>query len=212
MEYKENKDSIFSSYDTIPKLIKEYSLPITTIRFNKALKKINFIIKEPLLNQNNWIIKGDGLKYGINLIKDSKYRNQNIPDWYKVHIFDNNTMKFINLDSDSNIKMTSALFEKNKFYELYQLVKEQLEDKKINKIIKDETKKTEELEREDWLRHVNCPTCGEETNIHKKDKRKRAAGYSIQRFFCNKCNKVFQMNFDELKKLIQEYQERNSIL
>jgi len=128
-EYEKIKNSILSNYDTIQNLIKEYSLNISTAKFNKALKNLNFIEKDSSLNQNDWIIKDAGLNYGINLIKKkSIYMHKNIPDWYKIHIFDNTKMKLIKFDSNFNIKMTSVLFEKNKFNELYHLVKQELEN------------------------------------------------------------------------------------
>lgn len=134
--------------------------------------------------------------------------HENIPDWYKIHIFDNSKMELIKLKSNFNIKMTSALFEKNKFNELYQLVKQELENYQLNNINVNKTTSNRKLEREKWLRHVECPNCGEKTNIHKKDKRKRKAGY-IQRFYCNECNSMFQIELDKLEKMIQEYKEDN---
>ena len=61
------------------------------------------------------------------------------------------------------------------------------------------------VEREKWLRHVECPNCDEKTNIHKKDKRKRIAG-EVQRFYCNECNSMFQVDLEKLEKMIQEYE------
>ena len=168
-EYEKIKNSVLDSYDTLQNLIKEYSLNISTAKFNRALKSLNFIEKDLLLNQNDWIIKNDGLKYGINLIKDSQYMHKNIPNWYEVHIFDNAKMKLMKLDSKSDIKMTSSLFEKSKFNELYRLVELEIENSQINNKIINETISNKKLEREKWLRHVECPNCGEKTNIHKKD-------------------------------------------
>ncbi len=67
-DYKTLKNSILFEYDTLKNLISEYALNITTAKFNESLKKLNFITKESSLNQNDWIIKDDGLKYGINLM------------------------------------------------------------------------------------------------------------------------------------------------
>jgi len=205
-EYEKIKSSVFDNYSTLQNLIKEYSLDITTAKFNKILKNLDFIIKELSLNQNDWIIKDKGLNYGINLIKESKYMHENIPDWYKIHIFDNKEMKLINFEFYDNIKMTSILFKRNKFYELYQIIKEEIENEQLNNKVISKIINNKQLEREKWLRHIECPNCGEKTNIHKKDKRKRATGYMIQRFYCNECNSMFQMNLDELEKLIQDYE------
>lgn len=207
-EYERIKNSILGKYDTLQNLIKEFSLNITTTKFNKILKDLNFITKESSLNQNDWVIKNDGLLYGINLIKESKYMHDNIPDWYTVHIFDNKKMKLTNLDSKSNIKMTSILFKKNKFNELYELITQEIKNQegkiKIKSTAQDVIQNSKQLERIKWLRHVNCPNCGEKTNIHKKDKRKRT-GFTIQRFYCNECKSIFQMDINELEKLIKEY-------
>lgn len=210
-EYEKIKTSIINNYDTLQHLIKKYSLDITTAKFNKALKSLKFATKESSLNQNDWIIKYNGLNYGINLIKDSKYMHENIPDWYKVHIFDNKKMELIKLESSFNIKMTSALFEKNKFNELYQLVKQEIENNQLNKKVTNRTISNKKLEREKWLRHAECPNCGEKTNIHKKDKRKRKTG-EIQRFYCNECNSMFQIDLDKLEEMIQEYENNKEKL
>jgi hypothetical protein len=208
-EYEKIKNSILGNYDTLQHLIKEYLLDTTTVEFNKALNNLNFITKESSLNQNDWIIKDTGLNYGINLIKDSKYMHENIPDWYKVHIFDNKKMNLMKLNSNFNIKMTSALFEKNKFNELYQLVKQEIQNNQLNNKITNETISNKKFEREKWLRHVECLNCGEKTNIHKKDKRKRKNG-EIQRLYCNECNSIFQIDIEELEKMIHDYEKNKS--
>lgn len=205
-EYEKIKNSILGNYDTLQNLKKEYSLNISTAKLHKALKNLNFIAKDSSLNQNDWIIKDDGLKYGINLIKDSKYMHEIIPDWYEVHIFDNINMKLVKLESKFNIKMTSALFEKNKFNELYQFVIQEIENNQLNNKSIDETISDKKLEREKWLRHVECPNCGEKTNLHKKDKRRRRTGY-IQRFYCNTCNSMFQMDLEKLEQMTNDYEK-----
>lgn len=52
-EYKKIKNSILGNYNTVQNLIKEYSLNISTAKFNKALKSLNFIEKDSSLNQND---------------------------------------------------------------------------------------------------------------------------------------------------------------
>jgi len=205
-EHEKIKKSILDSYDTLQNLIKKYSLNISTAQFNRALKNLDFIVKDSSLNLNNWIIKNDGLNYGINLIKDSKYMHEDIPDWYKVHIFDKTKMELINLESTVNIKMTSALFKRNKFNELYQLVKPGIKNSQLHNKIINKTTSNKKVEREKWLRHVECPNCGEKTHIHKKDKRKRKTGY-IQRFYCNTCNSIFQMDVEKLEQTMKDYEK-----
>lgn len=208
-EYDSIRKSIIGKYDTLKNLLRYKSSELSINQVNNTLRKLDFIMKEALLNQNDWIIKGNGLKYGINLVKKSKYMHESIPEWYKVKIFDNLKMELINLDSHINIKITSVLFLKNKFNELFQLVIEQIEYERVNNKGRNTIQNSKQLEREKWLYHVNCPNCGEKTNIHKKDKRKRI-GYTVQRFYCNECNSMFQMNLDELEKLIQEYEKEKS--
>ncbi|WP_457598361.1 hypothetical protein [Hydrogenimonas sp.] len=151
-EYESLKNSVLGNYDTLQNLIKKNSLNISTTKFNKVLKNLNFITKEPSLNQSNWIIIGDGLNYGINLIKMSKYMHKDIPDWYKVQIFDNKKMKLVNLKWKTNVKMTSALFEKNKFDELCQLVKQQIEKEHNKAINKNEPQEVLDNEEKNILR------------------------------------------------------------
>jgi len=204
--------SIHRKYDTLQNLLKsakKESIYISTNTFYKALKNLNFLIKEPLLNQNNWIIKGNGLDYGINLIKMSKYMHETVPEWYLVTMFDYQKKQLVNL-KNTDIKMTNILYKKDEFNKLCQLVSLEIERMKKDVSHKIVAPNKKQLEREKWLHHVSCPSCGEETNIHKKDKRKRAAGYMIQRFYCNECNSMFQMNLDELEKLIQDY-EKNEV-
>ena len=45
-EYEKIKNSVLDSYDTLQNLIKEYSLNISTAKFNRALKSLNFIEKD----------------------------------------------------------------------------------------------------------------------------------------------------------------------
>ncbi|MDY0194203.1 MAG: hypothetical protein RBR93_11880 [Aliarcobacter butzleri] len=198
--------SILATYDSLQNLLKKESVDISTSKFYRALKNLKFITKEPLLNQNNWIIKGNGLDYGINLIRMSKYMHATVPEWYEVAMFDYQKKKLVNL-KNIDIKMTSPLFQKNKFNELCQLVKLQIENEQAGNKGKNTAQNSKQLEREKWLRHVNCPNCGEKTNIHKKDKRKLVSGCTYQRFYCNECNSMFQMDINELETLIQEYKK-----
>lgn len=208
-EYHHIKNSILNQYDTLQNLLKTKSLNITTSKFKKALENLNFIKRKKTLNQNDWIIKSNGLDYGLNLMKNSKYMHISIPDWYKVYVFNDRRMKLEYFDSSTYVKMTSILYKKSTFNELCQMVLSQitLDKGQSQNKVKNTTTNNKKTERERWLRHVNCPNCGEKTNIHKKDKRKRISGYTVQRFYCNECNSMFQMNLDELDKLIQEYEE-----
>lgn len=195
------RDKALSNYDTLNNLIKENSIDVSTAKFNKTLVELGFIIKESSLNLNNYILKDNGLDFGINYIKESPYMHEKIPDWYKTHIFNFESLKLEAFDFYQNIKMTTALFEKEKFTDLYDIVNNHIKINNHTKL----NKSKKQIEREKWLRHVDCPKCGEKNNIHKKDIRKRSE-YSIQRFYCNECNSMFQIKVDELEQKIQEYE------
>lgn len=202
-----SRDYALKDYDTLDNLIKNNLIDISSIMFNKTLVELGFLIKDSALNLNNWILKDKGLEFGINYIKESKYMHENIPHWYKTHIFNFETLKLTSFDFYENIKMTKVLFKKEKFKNLNDLINDYIKNKpKKTKIKKLKSPSQKQLEREKWLRHVNCPKCGEDTNIHKKDKRKRTTGY-IQRFYCNECHSMFQMDLQKLENLIQEYEE-----
>lgn len=196
-----------SNYDTLNNLIKENSINISTAKFNKTLVELGFITKESTLNLNNWILKNEGLNFGINYIKESPYMHEKIPEWYKTYIFNFESLQLEPFNFYENIKLTNILLKKEKFTDLNNIVSEYIKNspKKQNTIKIKEPKlpSKKQLDREIWLRHVSCPKCGENTNIHKKDIRKRSE-YSIQRFYCNECNSMFQIRVDELEKMIQE--------
>lgn len=194
-------------YDTLNNLIKANYLNLSTTIFNKILVELDFLIKDPNLNLNDWILKGKGLEYGINYIKESKYMHYSIPQWYKTHIFNFQILKLINFEFYENIKMTKVLFKKEKFRDLCLIVNEYIKNRPKKEISKPKIVSKKQLDREKWLRHITCPKCGEETNIHKKDIRKRSE-YSVQRFYCNECKSLFQIRVDELEKLINDYEEK----
>lgn len=201
------RDKALSNYDTLNNLIKENSINISTAKFNKTLVELGFITKESTLNLNNWILKDEGLNFGINYIKESPYMHEKIPEWYKTYIFNFESLQLEPFNFYENIKLTNILLKKEKFTDLNNIVSEYIKNspKKQNTIKIKEPKlpSKKQLDREIWLRHVSCPKCGENTNIHKKDIRKRSE-YSIQRFYCNECNSMFQIRVDELEKMIQE--------
>ena len=195
-------------YDEIKNLIKKFNLTITFRELNIILKKMGVILKDSKYNLNKWILSKEYSEYGINLLRTSYYIHYEIPSWYKVHYFDIYELKLFELKEIKNIGCTSLLFKIDKFIELYnKAIKYNLEIKKEKITLKKISEK--QLERKSWLRHTNCPNCGEKNNIHKKDKRKRNYGY-IQRFYCNECNSMFQMNVDDLEKKIQEYEKNQT--
>lgn len=203
-EIPNTKIYCLSEYDEIKNLIKKFNLTITSRELNITLNKMGVILKDSKYNLNKWILSKEYTEYGINLLRTSYYIHSEIPSWYKVHYFDIYELKLFKLKEVKNIGCTNLLFKVDKFIELHNkaieykldIEKEKTKSKKIS---------VKQLERESWLRHVSCPNCGEKSNIHKKDKRKRNYGY-IQRFYCNECNSIFQMNVDDLEKKIQEYE------
>jgi curved DNA-binding protein CbpA/transcription elongation factor Elf1 len=207
-EIVNTRDYCLSEYDEIKNLIRKFNLTINTGELNKIFNKMGVIVKDPKYNLNKWILSKEYEEYGINLLRTSYYIHSEIPSWYKVHYFDIYELKLFELKEIKNIGCTNLLFKVDNFIELYnKAIKYNLEIKKEKTKLKKISVK--QVERESWLRHVTCSNCGEKNNIHKKDKRKRNYGY-IQRFYCNECNSVFQMNVDDLEKKIQEYENTKS--
>lgn len=206
--YLNKKEQELSYYLDTSTILKKYKTHYTTRSFNAKLKSMNYLLKDDNLNNNNWIIINDGLKYGMNYMSDRLVK-KTIPTWYKQSYFNANKLQLeyeINLNK---MKLTTVMWDKRYFNDLLQImdfIEVPKKKKSISKI-----KSNKQLEREKWLRHVVCPNCGEQTNIHKKDKRKRTAGYTVQRFYCNECNSMFQMNLDELEKMIQDYEKKVKI-
>lgn len=205
--YKIQKQKM-SKYNELKNILKtnpHYKLD--TRKMNIILNKMGVIKKDKELNNNNWIIVNAYEKFGINFIEYANKENEKQPSWYSVHYY--NTYNFQIEKYNKGWYYTKILFEKNSFEELYQMCldfQEIEENKQLNNQTTNKPTSNKKLEREKWLRHVNCPNCAEKTNIHKKDKRKRTAGYTVQRFYCNECNSMFQMDLGELEKLIQEYE------
>ena len=127
-EYYNNKNFIFDQYDSLKNLLQTKADNIKSVRFNRVLKELNFIVKDPSLNRNKWILIEDGLYYGLNVPYDSKYMHEKIPYWYEVHIFNSLKCDFNKIETTSNIKMTNILFLKNKFDKLYQIVQEYIKN------------------------------------------------------------------------------------
>lgn len=181
--------------------LQKYS--IKTKEFNKAILEMGIIKHETSLNNGKSILSSEYLSYGMNIENNSKNLQVEIPEWYKIHYFHPVDLKFCIYSETKHLPMTTLLFKLESFDALYDKVNKYISENKQNNIKQPSTK---QLEREKWLRHVSCPNCGEQANIHKKDKRKRKTGY-IQRFYCNECNSMFQKNLDELEKTIQDYEE-----
>jgi len=165
------------------------------------------------LNLNDWIIIDDGLKYGINIEKDSKYFSESIPDWYKVTTLDAHTLELAEQRDKQNVRMTRILWKNNNFEKLLDLVvetiKNQNAEKRINELEKNINSK--QVIREEWLKNVSCHNCGSK-NIHKKNKRVYGYG-TVQRYQCQDCKNIFQeeiqdnTHLDEIKNQVCNHHE-----
>jgi len=201
--YLELRDETLSKYNTTQELLKLNKTDIGTRKFNVALKEMGFLTKIKCVNRNNWVIKGNGLGFGMNYTNSSSLMHIKIPDWYKISYFDYETLSLQYEYRYGLLKMTDILWEKSKFNDLLEIIKKYLlmpkrkEKIKLKKNIKRRTKKLKVVnpEREKWLKDVNCPYCNGK-NIHKKDKRQRK-DYQVQRYMCMDCKIIFQKTIEE---------------
>lgn len=195
IEYDSQKDKILRLYDRSFNLLKELNEKITVEKFNKTLAEIGILTKCDSLNNTKWILVGDGLEYGINFVQYySQYTHASIPDWYVIVDFDDKTSSLQKETRQGLMNMTTILWKKDRFHELFDLVIANLEIKK-EKTKKKVTTNTSRIsqkqaEREEWLQFIECPHCASK-NIHKKNKRKYGYG-EVQRYQCMDCKKIFQ--------------------
>ena len=198
-ELKKIKESYLNYYGELKNLIKDFNIDIDTRNFNSILQKMGLIKKMESYNLNNWIISREFNEYGINILKDySYYLHESIPSWYGIHYFNIN-FELVELKENQHIGCTSLFFRRDKFLLLYEKVVNYqaiMESNKIEKLVKQvesnkiKIKSIKQLEREIWLKDIICPYC-ESNNIHKKDIRKRKT-FSVQRYQCVDCKKIFQ--------------------
>ena len=191
----ELREEIDQEYGKTNVLLKEFNSSLNTLTFNKLLKQLKMIVKDPFLNNGDWIIIGEGLKYGINYVKSSKYLHKKIPEWYEVKKIDDLELKLLVVKKREKIPMTIVMWHRKTFEELLHLLSmHKIND---NNEIKKKPKLTQrQIEREKWLKDVECPRCGSK-NIHKKDKRQRET-FQVQRYQCMDCKKVFQEKIEEI--------------
>lgn len=187
-EHLNATQNISLKYKSIKELLETSKTDINLVQFNISLKKMGFVKKVKGLNLNDWIVVNDGLKFGINLEKDSKYFSETIPEWYQIKAIHPITLELVNLTDRQNIRMTKVMWEKNKFIELLELV--------LNHNVKKEfIVLPKQQERNAWLKYVSCPNCSSK-NIHKKNKRIYGYG-TVQRYQCMDCKSIFQEKVDE---------------
>ncbi len=196
-QYWDKKDKIMSTYDTSTNLLKAFDTSLTTAKFHSELKSLGMIIKDKKLNLGDWIIKNNGLKYGINLEKDSQYMHSNIPRWYIASIFSKKNSELIN--KTHKVKMTKMLWKKDSFENLLNIMEESIKQTITQTNVKKSVIKEKHEEREKWLKNIKCPYC-DSKNIHKKDKRQRKE-FKVQRYQCMDCKKIFQEKIEEVIKM-----------
>lgn len=193
-DFKKIKGEYLNQYDKLTNLLKLYDSNLTGLNANKTLLKLGIIHKETNLNRGEYIIKDTYNKYGINYMK-SRFGNiqKTVPYWYKVSYFDVDKYRILESNETKNIPFTEVLFKIENFNDVYKLIIENT--KPANKNANEESSIDKKLEREFWLKNVECPYCNGK-NLHKKDKRERQ-NYQVQRYMCMDCNKIFQKIIEE---------------
>ena len=195
-----------SKYDELKNILKsnpQYKLNTRSI--NTILNKIGVIMKDKELNNNNWIIVNTYENFGINFIKYTNKQNEKLPSWYSVYYYNTYNLHIEKYNENEKLHHTKILFAIDTFEELYQMCLDFKEiDKKKNLNKKRSIKQYED--REYWINNIKCPHC-KNNNLHKKDKRERKTN-TIQRFYCNDCKKMFQIDYIEFSKIVKDNKEK----
>jgi len=208
-KYIEATNKVSDEYSNAKKLLKSSKSDITSILFHKILNNLKMIKKVRTLNLNEWIIINDGLKYGINIEKDSKYFSEIIPDWYKITTINAKTLELVEQRNRQNVRMTKALWKNSQFEELLELVIKHIENQNREKKPVERTS-SKQAEREKWLINVSCHNCSSK-NIHKKDKRQRK-NFQVQRYQCMDCKSIFQERIDEISSEVKNTESPNDMI
>lgn len=138
-DYIEVTNKISVEYSNTKKLLEVSKSSITSLLFHKTLNKLKMIKKVKTLNLNEWIILNDGLKYGINIEKDSKYFTEIIPDWYMITTINVNTLELVEQRDRQNVRMTKVLWKNNQFKELLELVIKHIKNQNSEKDLVEKT-------------------------------------------------------------------------
>lgn len=192
-----------SNYDTTPNILEEIKSNYSTRSFHSKLKSMGYIKKEKHINKNQWILTGDGLKYGMNYITHKSLCHIIVPDWYILTYFEYETLSFKREVRARMIKLTSIMWDKHKFNKLLNIMDTDIEPPtpKIER-----KKRKQRTEGREWLEYVICHNCGSK-NIYKKGVRQSTA-YKVQRYQCQDCKKIFQ---EEIKEnLTKQLEKQNS--
>lgn len=195
-----------SKYDELKNILKsnpQYKLNTRSI--NIILNKLGVIKKNKELNNNNWIIDNTYEKFGINFIKYTDKQNNELPSWYSTYYYNTYNLKIEKYHEHEKLNHTKILFKKNAFEELYQMCLNFQATEEKQKTHKKRSIKQYE-DREYWIENIKCPHCNN-NNLHKKDKRERKSK-SIQRFYCNDCKKMFQIDYTEFTNIVKCNKEK----
>jgi hypothetical protein len=115
-----------SKYESATELLKLYETRFSVRSFNKKLYELGYLSKDEKFNNNNWILRGKGLKWGINYAYNSKYTHIKTPIWYKISYFDFTTLSMQMEHRYGLERMTKMMFEKDKFEELLTYMNEHI--------------------------------------------------------------------------------------
>lgn len=195
-----------SKYDELKDILKsnpQYKLNTRSI--NIILNKLGVIKKDKELNNNNWIIDNIYEKFGINFIKYTDKQNNELPSWYTTYYYNTYNLQIEKYHENEKLHHTKILFKKNAFEELYQMCLNFQATEEKQKTHKKKSIKQYE-DREYWIENIKCPHCNN-NNLHKKDKRERKSK-SIQRFYCNDCKKMFQIDYTEFINIVKCNKEK----
>ncbi|MGB3752159.1 MAG: hypothetical protein WA945_11390, partial [Arcobacteraceae bacterium] len=193
-------------YDELKNILQSNSqYKLNTRSINTILSKIGVIKKDKDLNNNNWIIVNNYAKFGINFIKYTNNKNEKLPSWYSVYYYDTYNLKIEKYSENEKLSHTKILFEIDAFEELYQIC---LDFKEIdkNKSLNKKRSISQYEDREYWIDNIKCPHC-KNNNLHKKDKRERKTN-TIQRFYCNDCKKMFQIDYTDFCEIVKDNKEK----
>lgn len=200
------KEQHMSKYDELKNILNtnpQYKLNTRSI--NIILNKLGVIKKYKELNNNNWIIDNTYEKFGINFIKYTDKQNNELPSWYSTYYYNTYNLQIEKYHEHEKLLHTKILFKKNIFEELYQMCLNFQATEEKQKTHKKRSIKQYE-DREYWIDNVECPHC-KNNNLHKKDKRETKTN-TIQRFYCNDCKKMFQIDYTEFSEIIKDNKEK----
>lgn len=114
----EKQESITKEHLELSVLLELYNTSYTVRTFYQRLKDMKYVIKDIRINNNEFILIGEGLKYGINLIYDSQSVNTIIPDWYISSTFGLDSLSLESQTRYDLTNMTKILFKQEMFESL----------------------------------------------------------------------------------------------